>query len=215
MSDFMDDLIESLPLIDRLPYEDTDDLVELTKQSTTEPEVLAAIAAILKDRRDSAGKAFFGDKVYVIDDAGHVVEERLKVRYVSIVPLDDGTRARALTMFEGDCTARGVSSGGDRARGIPSGTLVMPLAKIQSHLAQCWPDAQFLTKEQMLEAQGPCVRCKSPRSSLTSDLCDGCDALLKSMVNEEWSDDEHALFVEFTVPAFKRGGIIPVTPKAS
>ena len=187
----------------------------LERLETVGPDVRVKFAAILKQREDSSQRLFTNEEVYRIDDGGNILEKRPKYRYVCIVPLDDGVRARALTAFEGDNTAQGISSGGDRARGIPSGTLVMPLAKIQSHLAQCWPDAKFLTKEQMLEVQGPCVRCKSPKVSLTSDLCDDCDTLLKSMVNEEWSADAHALFVEFTVPEFKRGGIIPVTPKVS
>jgi hypothetical protein len=188
----------------------------LERLESVGPDIRAKFVTILKQREDGEGRLFTSDEVYRVDDRGKIVEKRPKYRYVCIVPLDDGTRARALTMFEGDNTAQGVSSGGDRARGIPSGTFVMPLAKIQSHLAQGWPDAHFLTKEQMLGAQGPCVRCKQPKYRLTSDLCEGCDALLKSMVNEGWSDDAYALFKEFTIPEFKRGGIIPVTsPKAS
>src|SRR5437762_2722292 len=176
----------------------------LERLETVGPDVRVKFAAILKQREDGEGRLFTSDEVYRVDDRGKIVEKRPKYRYVCIIPLDGGTRARALTMFEGDNTAQGVSSGGDRARGIPSGTLVMPLATIQSHLTQDWPDAQFLTKEQMLEVQGSCVRCKQPKSSLTSDLCEACGALLKGMVNEEWSDDAYALFKEFTIPEFKR-----------
>lgn len=170
------------------------------------PNIRAKFVTILKEREDGEGRLFTNEEVFRIDDGGKIVERRPKYRYVCIIPLDGG-RVRAVTMFEGENCARGVTRSGGMG-----GALIMPIAAMRDEIAS-WPGARILTREQMLQAQGPCVRCQSPKSDVGLDLCDDCNALLKSMVNEEWSNDAHALFVEFTVPEFKRGGIIPVTPK--
>jgi hypothetical protein len=178
----------------------------LERLGQVDQDIRVKFATILKKREDAEGRLFTNEEVYRIDEHGNIVEKRPKYRYVCIIPLDGG-RARAVTMFEGENCARGVT----RSSGM-GGALIMPLAALQNEIAS-WPGAQILTRQQMLQAQGPCVRCKSPKSDVGLDLCGDCEALLKSMVNEEWSSDAHALFVEFTVPEFKRGGIIPVMPK--